>query len=75
MFRDFARRKARKLRLTGTVRNKKDNTVEVIAEGEEDALKKLVVYLHKGPLLAEVEKVEEKWWETATGEFDTFSII
>ena len=35
MYRDFARRKARKLKLYGWVRNLPDNTVELIAVGED----------------------------------------
>lgn len=74
MFRDFARRKAKRHKITGWVRNKKDNTVELLAEGDEDALKKYVKLLHEGPILAEVENVECKWWEGATGEFKKFEI-
>jgi acylphosphatase len=75
MFRDFAQRKARGLRLVGTVQNMKDGSVAVVAEGEEEALKKFVVLLHKGSIFAKVEEVETKWNGETTGEFKRFTII
>lgn len=75
MYRDFARRKAKRLGIVGWVKNRKDNTVELMAEGEEKDLKKYARMLHEGPILAEVEAVECRWWEGATGEFKTFEII
>lgn len=74
MFRDFAQRKARSLRLVGTVQNLKDGSVAVVAEGEEEVLKKIVVLLHKGSIFAKVEEVETVWL-SATGEFRDFLII
>lgn len=63
MYRDFAQRKARKLGLVGTVQNLKDGSVAVVAEGEEEALKKFIVLLHKGSIFTKVEEVETKWIE------------
>ena len=74
MFRDFTRRNAKKLDITGTVQNRSDGSVHVVAEGEEDALRKFLARLHRGPIFARVDKVEEVWSE-ATGEFKTFEII
>ncbi len=74
MFRDFVTRKARALGLVGTVQNNPNGTVSVVAQGEEDSLKKLVVLLHKGPLLARVEKVEEHWSDPL-GKFTSFDIL
>ena len=74
MFRDFAMRKSRCLGLVGTVQNIKDGSVEVIAEGEEEKLKQLLIFLNKGPLLSKVDTVENAWGET-TGEFSKFDII
>jgi len=47
--------------------------VEITAEGEEENLKKLRAWCQKGPLLAQIEKVESHWKE-ATGEFENFNI-
>ena len=38
MFRDFTKRKAEEFGIVGTVRNEKDGTVRVIAEGDETHL-------------------------------------
>ncbi len=74
MFRDFTQRQARALGLTGTVKNLKAGSVLVVAEGEEDKLDQLLAYLKNGPILAKVERVEEKWLE-ATSEFSDFKIV
>lgn len=58
-FRDFSRRVARELGLRGWVRNRSDGTVEVLAEGEEDALETLRQELRRGPSRALVHEVEE----------------
>jgi acylphosphatase len=74
MFRDFTQRKASGLKLTGTVKNLEDGTVEVVAEGPREKLEKLVAKLHQGPLLAHVEHVSVSW-SPATGEFKKFRIV
>jgi len=74
MFRDFAQRKARSLGLVGTVKNLPGGSVLAIAEGEEEKLNQWLEHLKKGPIIAEVERVETKWPE-ATGEFKDFKII
>ncbi len=63
MFRDFAQRMARRLGLVGTVQNLPDGSVVVVAEGEEESLKKYIELLHKGSIFAKVERVETKWME------------
>lgn len=74
MYRDFAQRKARRLGVVGTAQNMKDGSVAVVAEGEEETLKKFVALLRKGSLFAKVEEVETKWVET-TREFKQFTIL
>ncbi|CAN5714342.1 acylphosphatase [soil metagenome] len=73
MYRDFTQRTASKLGLTGTVRNRSDGSVEVIAEGTRAMLEKLVKKLYKGSILAHVEDVRVSWLP-ATGEFQEFVI-
>ena len=61
-FRYFVLQEARDLGLTGWVRNGKDGrTVEVVAEGEEAALRKLEAALREGPSMARVETAEATW--------------
>ncbi|MFH1461113.1 MAG: acylphosphatase [Patescibacteria group bacterium] len=73
LYRDSARRQAKKLGLVGWVMNQDDNTVEIIAEGEEENLKKLIKWCYNGPMLARVDKINVKWSEP-TGQFNDFEI-
>lgn len=72
-FRSFTQKNAKKLGLSGWVRNTQDGRVEVVVEGEKERIEKLVEYLKKGPPLARVEKVEVNW-ENFVGEFSDFEI-
>lgn len=73
-FRQFTAGHARRLGLTGYVRNLPDGaSVEVVAEGPLPALNALLEHLHKGPLLARVDRVEVEWG-TATGVFPDFRV-
>jgi len=72
-FRWHARQTARRLRLSGYVRNRYDGTVEVVAEGSEYDLRQLVSYLHSGPSSAVVEGVRVEWLP-ASGEFNAFEV-
>lgn len=72
-YRGTAEIKARKYKLTGWVRNLEDGRVELVAEGKERALKKLLKWSEKGSDAALVKKVDFEWDEY-TGEFDDFNI-
>lgn len=72
-FRDFTRTRARGLGLVGYARNLSDGTMEVVAEGEKEALDQLLSTLRRGPPSAAVEKVDGEWGP-AQGEFSTFEI-
>ncbi|MBI5456352.1 acylphosphatase [Candidatus Kaiserbacteria bacterium] len=74
MYRDFAQRNARSRGVVGTVRNLKDGTVEVMAEGGESILNEYVERLKKGSLLSRVEKVNVEWREPMRG-FSDFEIL
>lgn len=56
-FRASTKRKADELKLTGTVKNKKDGSVYVEACGTEAALTDFEKWCWEGPELAKVEKV------------------
>jgi len=64
---------ARRLGITGWVRNNYDGSVETVAEGAKEKLEEFVQWCHQGPSRARVESVDVKW-EKATGEFNNFSI-
>lgn len=72
-FRHYTVQEARRLNLTGWVRNVSDGTVEVHAEGTRQQLETLLTWLHRGAPQAEVEKVEAMWGE-ATGKFHDFTV-
>ena len=59
-FRDSTRREAERLGLTGYAINLPDGNVEVLACGDSAALAKLEAWLHQGPPLARVTKVEAR---------------
>ncbi|MFW9937486.1 MAG: acylphosphatase [Candidatus Thorarchaeota archaeon] len=62
-FRYTTRKEARKLGLTGIVKNMPDGSVYIEAEGSEEALKKLLAFSKKGPKYAQVEKIEFEFKE------------
>lgn len=74
MFRDFTNRKARRLGIIGTVHNRADGSVEVVAQGERVALQKLIDHLKKGSLLSRVERVVVEW-RKPTKAFTSFDIV
>jgi acylphosphatase len=57
-FRDTVRRAARQRDVTGWAANRRDGTVEVWLEGEQDAVDSMLRVLHDGPPHAEVERVD-----------------
>jgi acylphosphatase len=57
-FRESCREVAGRLGLAGSVRNRADGTVEVVAEGSAHEVEALVVWCRTGPPAAEVTGVE-----------------
>jgi acylphosphatase len=72
-FRAFVIEQARKIGVTGWVRNRWDTSVEVCAEGERSALERLLAALQRGPSAAYVREVHVDW-QTASGEFKDFRV-
>ncbi len=62
-FRYTTRKVARKLGLTGFVKNMPDGSVYIEAEGSEDKLLELLEFSKKGPKHAIVKKVEHEFKE------------
>ena len=56
-FRQWTLNQARRLGVSGWVRNRPDGTVEAHLTGEEDAVAKLVAAMHQGPSQAVVEHI------------------
>ena len=57
-FRDSTRREAERLGISGHAINLPDGTVEVLAAGPADALDQLERWLHQGPPMSRVTRVE-----------------
>lgn len=73
-YRFFVQRQAAALGLRGYVRNLRDGTVEVVAEGPRPALEQLVAALRRGPSAAEVTTVDVTW-SAAVGAFSNFRVL
>ncbi len=70
-FRMFVESAARKLTLTGWVRNVGRDTVEAVAEGERANVDALIAQMKQGPRGARVDEARVEW-EDVTGEFEEF---
>lgn len=66
-FRWSMQREARKLGVSGWVRNLPDGSVEAVIEGERERVEALIGWAHQGPPFARVTRVEIKW-ENPKGE-------
>ncbi|MCC2630964.1 MAG: acylphosphatase [Candidatus Paceibacter sp.] len=60
-YRRYIQVKAQELGITGTAANLEDGTVEIIAQGKEEDLRKLLDSIYAGPEEAEVESANVSW--------------
>ena len=72
-FRFSAIRVARSYAVCGTVANRPDGSVEVVAEGTAENLSRLVAWLQRGPPGAHVRNVEVEW-VAVTGRYADFDV-
>jgi acylphosphatase len=72
-YRYFAQKWAVALSISGWVRNLADGRVEVLAEGDKEALESYAERLREGPRFARVEDLE-LLWEEPIGESGGFRI-
>lgn len=72
-YRINTRKRAYSLDLKGYVKNLLDGTVEVVAEGSEENLKKLIEWCRSGSPAANVTNIKAEW-KKPKGEFSEFSI-
>lgn len=73
-YRAFVQDSATELGLVGFVKNTRDGTVEVVAQGIIDILKDFVEYLHEGSSLSQVESVSVDWVSVKVT-YDEFSVL
>jgi acylphosphatase len=72
-FRARTRDTARRLGLSGWVRNLSDGRVEALFEGEEEQLRSALAWCRTGPPRSRPEAVDARWVD-GTGEFSDFEI-
>jgi acylphosphatase len=72
-FRANTRRVAYQHGLKGWVRNLRDGKVEIMAEGEEEMVERLIQWCHRGPTGSYVSRVTVERTD-ATEEFNSFGI-
>ncbi len=72
-FRMTAEETAKSLEIAGWVKNLRDGRVEIVAEGEEAALKRFLEALQSGPMKNFIQRAEISWGN-ATEAFDGFEI-
>jgi acylphosphatase len=71
-FRMYAQRQARKHGVTGYVRNLSNGDVEIVAQGEAEAVARLIDWARQGPPSAQVDEVaiQERPPSIEFGSFD-----
>jgi acylphosphatase len=72
-YRYAAQRQAMRLGLRGRVRNLDDGSVELVVEGDEANVERLIAWCRVGPPAASVERVDVTR-APATGEFGGFEV-
>lgn len=72
-YRSYAKKYASELGLTGFVKNQRDGSVQVVAEGYEKQIMTLAQILRKGPWGAKVKEVKVEW-QDPTNEYTEFRI-
>ena len=72
-FRAFVHQNAIQIGVAGWVRNVGYDTVEAVAEGTREQLKRFLAMVNRGPNISRVDESREEW-EQVTGEFRTFGM-
>jgi acylphosphatase len=73
-YRRFIQVKAQELGITGTATNLEDGSVEIVAQGKEEDVRKLLDSIYSGTEEAEVESVNVQWGPV-TEKMADFSIL
>ena len=72
-FRAHVEYEARRIGVTGWVRNIGYDTVEAVAEGEREKVERFIEAMKQGPRMSQVDESKVEW-ENPTGEFDRFGV-
>jgi acylphosphatase len=60
-YRQFVKQNARKLGLTGWVKNVSDGSVAAVLQGKKEVIEQLIPLCRKGPLLSDVKDIQVSW--------------
>ncbi len=72
-YRYFVQSQACRFGVSGWVRNRRDGSVELEAEGTRAALEQFLQAIRQGPATARVERVDSVWGPY-TGQYDGFEV-
>jgi acylphosphatase len=72
-YRYYTRREAVRLGLVGWVKNEDNGSVYIVAEGQDEALRRFLEFMKQGSPSARVKHVAADW-SPASGEFRSFEI-
>ena len=73
-FRDYVKRSAKELNLTGWVKNNSDGSVSVEVEGKKEIVKQLIDKIRVGSPLSRVDNVAVEW-QKFDNKYNIFKII
>lgn len=73
-YRSFVKSNAKKLGLSGWVKNLPNGAVEALFQGSKEAIEEMITLCKKGPFMAEVSNVHVTW-EDETTQYPLFTII
>jgi acylphosphatase len=73
-FRVYAQKEAQALNLAGYVKNEKDGSVTIVAQGNRESLSKIFEWAKKGPSMAYVKKVKMSFRDSEES-YSNFSIM
>ena len=59
-YRAWSAQEARSLGLRGWVRNRSDGTVEMLVQGEAEAMERFIALCRQGPPAARVERIDDE---------------
>ncbi len=74
-YRASAQERAERLGITGHVRNLPDGTVEVLAYGDQETLKRFIEFCRENPGVSSVSDLKVEWFPQTRGATDGFRII
>jgi acylphosphatase len=67
-------RAAERIGVCGWVRNRRDDTVEAVFEGDKQQVDAIIDWCWNGPDLSRVDDIKLRW-EDYTGEFNRFDVM